>query len=38
VVARWLNEDFGGNKSFIAELANHDYDPLRCPWTGGDCP
>ena len=38
VVARWLNEDFGGNKSFIAELASHDYDPFRCPWTEGDCP
>lgn len=38
VVARWLKEDYGGNKGFIAELANRDYDPRICPWTGGACP
>jgi hypothetical protein len=38
VVARWLKEDYGDNKRFIAELANRDYDPSICPWTGGLCP
>jgi hypothetical protein len=38
VVARWLKEDFGDNKKFIADLANRDYDPLACPWTSARCP
>jgi hypothetical protein len=38
VIARWLNEDYGDNKSFIAKLADRDYDPLLCPWTGAGCP
>jgi len=38
VVARWLKEDYGDNKRFIAELATRDYDPLICPWTGAACP
>jgi hypothetical protein len=38
VVARWLKEDFGDNKTFIADLANRDYDPGICPWTGARCP
>jgi hypothetical protein len=38
VVARWIKEDFGNNASFLRELANRDYDPGRCPWTGGACP
>jgi hypothetical protein len=38
VVARWLKEDYGYNKRFIAELATQDYDPSICPWTGGRCP
>ena len=38
VVARWLNEDYGDNKRFIAELATRDYDPRICPWTGAACP
>jgi hypothetical protein len=38
VVARWLKEDYGGNKRFIAELAARDYDPSICPWTSGRCP
>ena len=38
VVARWLKEDYGDNKRFIAELANRDYDPRICPWTGAACP
>jgi orotate phosphoribosyltransferase len=38
VVARWLKEDYGDNKKFIAELANRDYDPDICPWTGAACP
>jgi len=38
VVARWLKEDYGDNKSFIGDLANRDYDPGICPWTSADCP
>jgi hypothetical protein len=38
VVARWIKEDYGDNKKFIAELADRDYDPEMCPWTGGRCP
>jgi hypothetical protein len=38
VVARWLNEDYGDNKQFIADLATRDYDPSLCPWTSGQCP
>jgi len=38
VAARWLKEDYGDNKSFIAELADRDYNPLICPWTGAGCP
>jgi hypothetical protein len=38
VVARWLKEDYGGNRAFITSLAKRDYDPLACPWTGGSCP
>ena len=38
VVARWLKEDYGDNKRFIADLATQDYDPRMCPWTGGRCP
>jgi hypothetical protein len=38
VVARWLKGNYGDNKSFIAGLADRDYNPLICPWTGGGCP
>jgi hypothetical protein len=38
VVARWLKQDYGDNKGFIAELATRDYDPRICPWTGAACP
>lgn len=38
IVARWLNEDYGDSKGFIVELANRDYDPRICPWTGATCP
>jgi hypothetical protein len=38
VVARWLKEDYGDNKRFIADLATRDYDPSICPWTSGVCP
>jgi predicted amidophosphoribosyltransferase len=38
VVARWLKEDYGNNKQFLADLATRDYDPRICPWTGGPCP
>ena len=38
VAARWINEDFGGNAAFIRGLADRDYDPALCPWTGAACP
>jgi hypothetical protein len=38
IVARWLKEDFGGNKQFIEDLRNRDYNPGVCPWTGAGCP
>ncbi len=38
VAARWINEDFGANATFIRGLADRDYDPAICPWTGSDCP
>lgn len=38
VVARWLKGDFASNKEFVRQLAERDYDPGVCPWTGGTCP
>ena len=38
VVARWLKEDFGDNKSFVSDLTDRDYNPLICPWTSAECP
>ena len=38
VGARWINEDFGGNAAFLRGLADRDYDPAICPWTGSECP
>jgi hypothetical protein len=38
VVARWLKEDYGANRSFIADLARRDFNPQTCPWTGKECP
>ncbi len=38
VAARWINADFGGNAAFIRDLADRDYDPAICPWTGAACP
>lgn len=38
VVARWLKEDYGDNKQFIADMRTRDFDPRICPWTGGNCP
>jgi uncharacterized protein with von Willebrand factor type A (vWA) domain len=38
VAARWINEDFGGNAAFLRGLADRDYDPAICPWTGDGCP
>lgn len=38
VVARWLKEDYGDNKQFIADLGTRDFNPRTCPWTGGSCP
>jgi hypothetical protein len=38
VLARWLNEDYGSNVRFHADLAGRDFDPQLCPWTGGRCP
>lgn len=38
-VARVVDPNFGPNPGFIrARLLGADYDPARCPWTGGDCP
>jgi adenine/guanine phosphoribosyltransferase-like PRPP-binding protein len=31
VVARWLKENYGDNKRFIADLATQDYDPSIRP-------
>ena len=38
VAARWINEEYGGNAAFLHGLADRDYDPAICPWTGRDCP
>lgn len=38
VVARWLKEDYGDNKQFIADMRTRDFDARICPWTGGSCP
>jgi predicted amidophosphoribosyltransferase len=37
-VARWINRDFRANADFLRGLEDRDYEPLICPWTGGDCP
>ena len=37
VVARWLNEGYGDNASFIRGL-HLDFNPAICPWTGAACP
>ena len=37
-VARWLKPGWAPTDEFIrTRLANRDYDPGVCPWTGGDC-
>ncbi|NUR28601.1 MAG: hypothetical protein HOV83_22645 [Catenulispora sp.] len=36
-IARWINREFGGNAAFVDQLRS-DFDPRRCPWTGGECP
>ncbi len=38
VLARWLEPGFGDNESFIKSCLTVDYDPFRCPVTGGTCP
>ena len=38
VAARWISTDYGDNRGFLRQLAARDYDPGRCPWTGGPCP
>lgn len=38
VVARWLRAEFANSKQFIDQLADQDYEPGICPWTGGSCP
>jgi predicted amidophosphoribosyltransferase len=38
VVARWIKKDFGDNAGFLRDLADRDYDPVICPWTGANCP
>ena len=37
VAARWINEAFGANAAFLNGLADRDYDPAICPWTGDGC-
>ena len=37
VVARWLKEDYGDNKQFIADMRTRDFNTRICPWTGGSC-
>lgn len=37
-VARWINEEFADNESFLRKLSGRDYNPAICPWTGGTCP
>jgi predicted amidophosphoribosyltransferase len=38
VVARWIKAGFGDNAEFLRSLADQDYNPEICPWTGGTCP
>jgi hypothetical protein len=38
VVARWVKEDYGNNATLLRDLADRDYDPEVCPWTGSACP
>jgi hypothetical protein len=38
VVARWIKKEFGNNAEFLREIADRDYNPEICPWTGGSCP
>jgi hypothetical protein len=38
VVGRWLDPDYGTNAAFIADHLRSDYQPHRCPVTGGQCP
>lgn len=34
VVARWVREEFAENREFIQQIAERDYDPDICPWSG----
>jgi hypothetical protein len=38
IFARWLEPSFETTRPFMPSLASPDFDPLICPWTGGDCP
>lgn len=38
VAARWVKENYGENAKFLRDIAEIDYDPEVCPWTGGNCP
>lgn len=38
VLARWLEPSYGNTASFISTRLGSDYDPRRCPVTGGACP
>lgn len=38
VVARWIKEEYGDNATLLRSLADRDYDPEVCPWTGSNCP
>jgi predicted amidophosphoribosyltransferase len=37
-VARVLDPTWGPNPDFIKKRLVYDFDPVRCPWTGGECP
>jgi hypothetical protein len=38
VVGRWLSPTYGHNAEFVRTRLRGDYDPGRCPVTGGACP
>jgi len=38
VVGRWLDPDFAGNAPLLQAMGSRDYEPRRCPVTGGCCP
>jgi hypothetical protein len=42
-LARWIEpgwkvQEYGSSEGFLRARCTSDYDPTRCPWTGGICP